>query len=395
MRIWIDNTGLHSAGSCLEERARGLTDVKGLLQFCMFLIFAEQIRINGFEPENVAYKTREIRDWLYSIGVTKNAFSIDPATEEKYASACEQAATELAERLGHIFEPDEREILGLSPLDIPERIEEAQKTLLRLSTTNPSDQELERIRENALEEKAAGATAYMAATSEQLRREISSIVSNTSNWSPKNTRQLNGYLRCYLNHCLAEKARMRYGPAIGRAKLARARHEYVISRLSGKLDQIVNRLRSQRLPVPSVYSALIQKSKGDPQAAIYEALEMREKATPLRSYLSGILDKYDVNTHSGRSSIDKEMENIIDEVRRNLGLKRKKDLFRAIDVSFTWGTPSPKLNGQALLDWFQSRWESGKIEVLTELSETAAFPDDHEPEYFSKFKVNCGLQSSA
>ena len=78
MRLWLDNTGLHSAGLCLLGRARNDSDIRGLLQLATFLVFSESLLVNGFEADSVLKRTWEIKGQLVDWGLEYPELSIVP-----------------------------------------------------------------------------------------------------------------------------------------------------------------------------------------------------------------------------------------------------------------------------------------------------------------------------
>lgn len=63
MKIWIDNSGLHSAAQCLDGRASLSHDyhLRGLLQFATLIIFSDSLSLNGFEDSGIAARSAERR----------------------------------------------------------------------------------------------------------------------------------------------------------------------------------------------------------------------------------------------------------------------------------------------------------------------------------------------
>src|SRR5687767_3948433 len=107
MKLWIDNTGLHSAGVCLEGRAslEHNYDVRGLLQLATLVIYGNKVSFNGFENRIIANRSREIVEQLQAIGITEDIVSINPVTEIEYALACKTTAESIAPELFEGFNP--------------------------------------------------------------------------------------------------------------------------------------------------------------------------------------------------------------------------------------------------------------------------------------------------
>jgi|GEM_PF-6233475 len=389
MKLWIDNTGLQSAGCSLEERARGEVDIQGLLQLGTYLVFAENIKVNGFEAEeSIAARTREIRDILTSLEVPSEILEISLETEKTYAYACKNAAEDLAERLKYGFQPNEQEVLGLEPVDLPPRISKAQVAFLDLALKSPTEEEIAFAQKNALKKRASGAIEYMLAISSNLRREIQNKVGLFDQWSDQDNYRLNAFMRYYLNHSLAEQNDARYAPAIARAELVRRTNFSILSRLSAGIDEVVEQLRGVPLEAPSITSALVQRSKGDPLGFVKEAMIMREKASSLRKYLTKRLSRIDPDSSEGQFEIDKEIRDIANDLRAELSLSPSPEVGEAVEVSFVLGIPAPSLQGSKLKEWINARWGKRKMAVLSEISKLAAFPI-REEEYFAKLESSC------
>ena len=62
MRVWLDNTGVPSAGTCIDRTARSDTNILGLFQLATFSVFSDQLWANGFEPSLIADRTKDIVD---------------------------------------------------------------------------------------------------------------------------------------------------------------------------------------------------------------------------------------------------------------------------------------------------------------------------------------------
>lgn len=62
MKLWIDNTGLQSAGQCLDGKASRMHDydIRGLLQLSTLFIYANRISLNGFEDPKLAAQSVDI-----------------------------------------------------------------------------------------------------------------------------------------------------------------------------------------------------------------------------------------------------------------------------------------------------------------------------------------------
>lgn len=183
MRIWIDNTGLQSAGVCLDGRGKSNFDAKGLLQFATFLVYGNRTLINGFEADPISSKTKEFKEQFTDLGVPTDAIHIDDdISESTYASACEEAAKNAAECLYYEFNPREFEILAGEPPDLPRGAIGRQVDFVQLAGADSGSEALASKKQNALKDKAVGACEYMLASSEELRNEVLKYKDSLKQW---------------------------------------------------------------------------------------------------------------------------------------------------------------------------------------------------------------------
>jgi hypothetical protein len=114
-----DNTGLQSAGLCLEGRASHDYDVHGLLQLATLVIFGNKVALNGFEANSIAKRSQEIVDKLRTIGIEEGILSIKPIAKPEYRLACQTAANSIASVLYDGLNPVEiqlpRELYAITP----------------------------------------------------------------------------------------------------------------------------------------------------------------------------------------------------------------------------------------------------------------------------------------
>jgi len=60
MKLWLDNTGIHSVGACFDGNARGNFDIKGLLQFATYMIFSTCGTFLDILTSRIIYIIRDI-----------------------------------------------------------------------------------------------------------------------------------------------------------------------------------------------------------------------------------------------------------------------------------------------------------------------------------------------
>lgn len=372
LRLWIDNTGLHSAGLCLYGKARARIDVDGLLQLATFIAFSDKILVNGFELESVHNMSLDIRSELICLGLNKECLNFANETEASFALACQIAAEDAAIDLPDAFNPIESNLVGLAPADLPQRLRLAQGDIKRIFKNGFSGTEVNYFGKQKLDNKAADAIPYMLLISPSLRKAIKLYFSEHPGLSPNKIDQLNAYLRYYLNNVLASENSARYAPAISRARILRQDHDEVIHRLDGVMDTVEAQLGFKNLGIPAVSRMLMERARGDPRGVITESIALREKTTYLRNWLSYRISRLERNSPNAAPDLDLITKDLLVTLKTELGILKKPRLRDAIEVLFILGIPAPNVKGSKLLEWLEHRLKRRKIIVLSELCHNAA-----------------------
>ncbi len=391
MELWIDNTGLQSAGVSLEGVAKHAIDVDGLLQLGTLIVFSEKLQFNGFEPEAVGFNSRVARQLLMDLGLPEEDIVISAETPLSYRQACLQAGNEAAQDLSRTFEVVIENVPRLEPPDLPRSIMSAQTSYLRDSLLSDTAEVLEDLANEALKQKAAGAVRCMLAICPSLRAVVRDLVSRDPGWSLAHTNQLNALLRSYLNEELAGNKGIRYAPAIGRARLLQEQNYSLAKKLASDVDEISSKLRGETLPAPAVSLALVHASRGEPHAVIEAALEYRSKAEPLRKWLRRRVAGLDLDSPKGRSKVRQAVSELRDLVEIDLGLQKgvklgAEDGLRLIPA--LWASGLKALGASKLTAWVGQKLRARKVDVLTDISEVAGHPV-YEARFFEKLKSNC------
>ena len=379
MQLWIDNTGLQSAGLCLDGRASLAHDydIRGLLQLATLVIYGNKVSLNGFEDDIVANRSHEIVEQLRTFGITKDILSINPVTEAEYALACKTAADSIATDLCDGFNFDESKLLGVEPPDLPRGLQERQVkySYVALASEREGSAKLQEVEANALTDKAAGAVEYMLAASPALRAAVARLLAMYPNWGDRNSYALNVLLRYHLNDALGEQSFSNYAPAIARAELVSRRNQFVIEALGNTIDSAVFDLRGEPLGVPSTLAALLQRAKGEPRAILKVAMEFRERSKPLRDMLEALTLKYPGDTPESRFEIQKQINELGRQLRRDVGLEKATELRDAVEIQLILGIPVPSVSGKKIAKWVQEQVQSSRTAILTELVKASAYSD--------------------
>jgi hypothetical protein len=377
MKLWIDNTGLQSAGLCLDGRASSAHDydVRGLLQLATLVIYGNNISLNGFEDTIIANRSHEIVQQLETVGITEDILTIRPLKEAEYALACKTAADSIAPNLCDGFNPHEFRVIGGEPPDLPRGLQERQVRYMALAREQEGSAKLQEVEENALTDKAVGAVEYMLVSSPALREAVARILDLYPNWDDRNSYHLNVFLRYHLNDALGDQSFSKYAPALARAELVSRRNQYVIDALGDTLDKAVADLRSEPLGVPSTLAALLQRAKGEPRAILKVARELRERSRPLRDVLDTLTVKYPEDTPESRFEIRKQVNELGRQLRRDVGLDPGTQLRDAVEFKFVIGIPVLSVSGKEIMKWVQEQMRSRRTAVLTELVKASAYSD--------------------
>ena len=381
MKLWIDNTGLQSAGLCVEGRARPDHDydVRGLLQLATLIIYGNTIALNGFEDDIIAKRTQEIVGRLERLGITKDTLSICPVSEIEYGLACRTAADTVASTLGDDYNPDDSAILGTEPPDLPRGIEERQIEFVALAQEPQGSAKLEAVEKSALRDRAVGAVEYMMACSPALREAVARILATHPTFGYHQRYDLNILLRYHLNEALGEQSFSRYTPAIGRAERLNRRAQFVFEALGSIVDKAANDLRAKLQPdplgVPSLLAALLQRSKGEPSGVLKSAMEFRQRSGPLRNALAILASKYPDDTPESRYEMQQEINELGQQLRRDVRLEKPVKFTDALEVRFVIGIPVLSASGKEILKWMQQVKQRRRTAVLTELVKASAHAD--------------------
>jgi hypothetical protein len=367
MNVWIDNTGLQSAGAALLGPPTPDLDQSALYQLATLVAFSDNLLLSNFEKTSVTSRSEEILHELANIGLAPEVIEIVTTNTETFAEACEKAADYCKDKLSEAFSPTSDSLTTEYPAALSKSDVERQIIVSFEVLFSDSRQQLDEIRQRSLDMHAAGAVAYMLSSNEDLRISTRNIVSDhDGSWLV--FRQIENFLRYHLNDFLAERAQARYAPSVGRAKLIRRKNLAVAARISELIDVLAIRLAGHPLKVPSVHSYLKEKSNKDPRSVICEAIRIRENTTELRDRLSKRLAGIELSDYS--ICLDREIEELGKELEAQLGLREEPTFVNAIDIEAVIGLPPLTLSvsGRKLLEWWQYRSACVRNALLTDIS---------------------------
>ncbi len=378
MKLLLDHTSLHSVGRSIRHQATGEPDVSGLLQFATQLVFAEKIALSNVDSGSVISESRDILSTLRQIGVDGSVFSFVGITQKEFQAASIQAAELLAADLQFVLPNDQLAPEGLLPTAKPNLSSKLQQHVDRFhkAILSGSEESRKDLLNESLAPEYLGSAAYMLTKSDDLWSLVQKIV-GMGNWGKKETEHLIVYLRYYLNCQLAHisgeeiDVSYEYAPAVSRSRIVKKYSTYVINKISESVGDAAKALEPVLLGAPSVSSALVLRSKGDPVGLISEALNAREKAKKLRNLLAKSVryqktsdDGITVDIHELRQRIAMLSKTL----RQDLGIEEKPRLREAFELQFLGLVPIPSVN--RLIDWFVFKKNRKSIAVLSEFAKT-------------------------
>jgi hypothetical protein len=398
MKLFLDNTGMHAVGRCLDKEGLGQIDVKGLLQFATGIIFSEKITVSGFEREGMRDRSEYIKSLLIGAGLSKEVIEIKLLTHEEFGKACDVAMSNLSDDFPFVFNelmlPQEIQIEALKPKFLPEEqaTEDTIHTLFTyLVTQERKQQQLDDIYSTALKDPRLGLTLDTVLHSHSLWEQVREY-SQEYSWTPQTSKYLLTTIRYYVNLELADNIDSFYSPAVARAELLRKKQPIHIELLSTIVKDATEQLSPTDIGAPRVATALVRKAKGDPMGVIKEAVYFRSLADDLRAYLGNKLEQYQSGDPNWNKKLHEEAANIAATLREELKIDRRPELWRAMSV--TPGIPIISGGLEALSEWNRYRRLRKKVIVLTELSETIAYNTKESYAYEKLIKNSCSQSSN-
>lgn len=127
--------------------------------------------------------------------------------------------------------------------------------------------------------------------------------------------------------------------------------------------------------MPSTLAAILQRSKGEPEAVIKVANEFRQHSKPLRDRLESLAEKNPDDTPESRFEIRSEIGELGRQLRRDVGLDKATTFLDAVEIRFVIGLPMPFISGKELIKWLHERRQKRRTAVLTELVRASAYSD--------------------
>lgn len=401
MKLFLDNTGLHSVGRCLDGYAKGELDIAGLLQFATQLVFSDQLFYAAFCSAGVTARSQRVNEQVSELGVGSEVLCLSPSDAVSYERAGLSAAERLAGDLKFAFVGTTTESVPIAtclPDLNPLRDRGYGKIHRALEIGNDSSRS--ELSVEGADMRLVGSAARLVTMSDNLWLQASRLARSKS-WKKEDTAKLVALLRCYLNQELAmllsqsEHDSVNYCPSVARARIIEGQDAYVLSKLTELIGEAAQKLDRIKLEAPPVALALALRAKGDPKAVITEALVARESATELRRYLREVIDaaKRDAATLRKDLRNDAEIDCLRKAVKRLASLLEQElhiaqcpealDAFEGLMVG-----PVPIPTPRKVKDWIRNKHDRPRITILSEFAKTVANPTS-DKFALKKLYANC------
>jgi hypothetical protein len=373
MKIWTDNTSIHSAARCVEGFAKGEADISGLLQLATQVIFCENIYVSGFEGDHIAIRTREFCSFLKNIGLNNNEISIVDIPENIFKRVCQKAAEKFSAELEYTLPENSQADFSLLDSSAPDFFsldKYSDDTIHDLIISDNYLVHFEEYKRNAFSETKQGSAAYMVASCNELLSQFRTLATSPS-WSETDTSLFLIYLRTALNSEIAEDLKsIEYSPAPARARLTEIQSEYILGRINEKIKDLAKELEPSIINVPTVAEIICEKGKHEPKAILEEAINLRYKATELRNYLIELVHKRKVGDSDDLHHIRQGIDELSLRLEQSI-IKNKKPLLRdTFKFNFVGLVPLPDFHN--FYEWVQFKISQKRITILSEFAKDAA-----------------------
>lgn len=366
MKVWIDNTGLHSAGRCLAGKATLDQHLRGFLQLATLLIFSDSITYGDYEIEEVAETGQRYRQRLISLGVDPPTLTSRHVGQSAYGRACKATARLAAEEWPSHFDRCVSEAIVAS-FDVPTGVK-ARENWIPAFVHGPNVDNPEALLSSR---RATGAVEYMLSDSPLLRAAVAGTIDTAPNWGAAESYRLLSFLRSILNDQLAKQGKATYVPAVSRAEQLNRESTIISAHVEQHLKEMAGRWKPAAPSIPRVSLALLRRAKGDPAGVVSEALEMREKARWPRKHLRQRLAELNRDPLAADDEFrDEDFERYARSV---LGLENEPRLIDALEMQFIVGLPAISLSAGKLYDWVQHSLWKRRLVILTDLSRAPEF----------------------
>jgi|GEM_PF-3645143 len=386
MRLFIDNTGLHSIGRCLDGDAKDEPDIAGLLQFATQLVFSDGLFYSAFDGTGVASRSQKVKEQVSKLGVNSDVLRLSPFDESSYERTVRAAAERVADDLFPFPSTTTKSALIATSAPDLNPLEEQHYDNLHRAIKSGTESSRSELSAEGADIQLIGSGARLVAISDNLWTKASHLAQRKS-WKKEDTAKLVVMMRCYLNQELAMHLSQTgpdsvdYSPSVARARIIEVQDAYVLSKLPEIIGLAANKLDRIKLEAPPVALALTLRSKGDPRALIAEAVIARGKATALRLHLRNVVDaarretfadsediRSDATIHRLRIAVE-ELKTLLEQ---DLGIAPRAGVRDALEGVMIGPVPIPP--PRKMFEWAELKWKRPRITILSEFAKTLANP---------------------
>jgi len=271
IKLFVDNTGLHSSGLALDCAVRSESDLRDLLQLGILFVLADEVHWTSVEPDAVVRRSSEIAEKLRAIGAPR-ALLKTSNDQGEYNRCAAESASAVADDLSIGFELTDLEATMLNPTQIDADLLAANPEWLQVALAYEGSIDYAALNREFRSQKSAGVTALMVTQSALLRQALRKIYAETATWTGIHAVQLDAFLRNARNHVQARRLGASYVPGVVRAELVRDRNRQIVdnvaAQISREVDDIASELRGTPLPLPALAAAMVERSLGEPDGII-------------------------------------------------------------------------------------------------------------------------------
>jgi hypothetical protein len=350
--------------------------VAGLLGFANFLVFADTIVFGHQELDSVRETSERLISELHELQLGDRALDHVTVSRESFEQACRIAAARLGPHVDVAVDgfrshlADER--LSLQPEGVEVDVNRYQRVHDLIATPTPWEHELVGLAKLAIaERRSVGAFEYALGVDDRLREALRKCFLD-NRWSVRLTEKMAILFRINLNHVLASRQGAVHAPAPARTRLL----SHLISTVALTSE---DNLRHLDLLVPDVAHFVAQGSGGNPRRVLAEAIELRERAAPIRTRLRSLA----CDLLTGQNS----------ESRRDFRVAARKlvDKDTEHNEPASWGLKLfllAQLAGASFgfnlqMEW----WRRGPVVAL---SHDSAFFNAEDPDFRTLIRNSCG-----
>jgi len=94
--------------------------------------------------------------------------------------------------------------------------------------------------------------------------------------------------------------------------------------------------------------------------------------------LEKLADTYPEDTAESRFEIRRELAELSQDLRREIGLEKSSTLRSALEIKLVVGLPVVSVSVGKILDWLRERKRARRVAVLTEIVKASAYSDSSD-----------------